>query len=715
MFPFDDVIMIYVQVPEYMLVFRVWLWQNNNEMCRSLLLCEAVLVCALQEVLTSSYNCQGCGLNNIPTNIPTGTTVLYLHNNRITYIDRISVQALTSIQRLYVGNNMVTAVEYGAFIGLNIQSLFLESNRLRTIPHVEPLAYSLFDLYLRGNRITTIEPYTFKNFTRLSRLILSSNLITSLNDFALYIPGPTLYHVEINNNKIETIARYAFSKMSTTALYLNQNELDEFPCLYDTRRVVELSLRYNKISAVPTGCGQWWGQLKLLDIFENPITSINNITSHTHMLEKLVSSKPLVLSDETFNGTEHLREIEMSNINEFPAFHSSRATLQRIELSGEDIRCINKEQLDGMNAVQILKLRSTSIVRLPDSRCSTNTNENQILLGYFRSLYILVVHVSKLESIPDVHNANQLHTLDIMHANMTTVDVSQIAQLKDVHVWRLSESELSHFPNLTALGNGSKLSILDLSRNRIPSFPCFPGTFKLNYLTEIHLIDNVIDFICNMDFAPNVTRLFLSENHLTSVLFLDYAKASLTKLDVFVANYNDIESFSDSALLVIPNCRELKIEVNRMKLFPNIKFIAGSIVRIELKQNVIPEVPCSALGIMEQLAYLDLTSNQITYICPRLLGLAAKLTYLNLEGNLLVEIGDLRSPGRLQPTCHVMLEHNPWQCLVSLCWMLFVPHDSYLKLSAHVLGCRDPSYRWIDLTIGLTAECTSKTNTKDPF
>ena len=168
-----------------------------------------------------------------------------------------------------------------------------------------------------------------------------------------------------------------------------------------------------------------------------------------------------------------------------------------------------------------------------------------------------------------------------------------------------------------------------------------------------------------------------------------------------------MESLSDSILRVAYKSSMLKAESNKINLFPNIKLIARSVVRIWLQSNLISDVPCTALDQMEKLEYLNLDQNVITYLCPMLITQATKLATLILNNNQLLEVADVRGPTRMQPT-RVWLKRNPLRCLASMCWMLFVAEDSNLQLGLQCIECLDAVDIWTDMTAGLTVECACK-------
>ena len=622
-----------------------------------------ILVNIIQASLASTYSCNNCGYSEIPTSLMSNeTTHVYLKGNRIASIQRASLATLTNIEQLYVDRNLLTDVEFGSFSGLKITHMDLSHNQLTSVPDVEPLASTLWSLDLRNNGITTIQPYTFTNFTALNRIYFLDNLITSLTDFALDTPHANFYHVHIARNGLSALSDLAFARMNGQHIFLDENALTEIPCFDETRKIRYLYLRKNPITKIPSGCGQWWSKLEILYLEQTRLMSLDGITKYTPTLRRLrVDVSDLTLTDQTFKDMSVLQAVMLKNVNLFPQFHSSKSSLVSLELEGKYISCIDEAWLDGMNKVVTFILRQTSLELLPSHGCSNNTYENHTTLGYFKSLKTMIIN----------------------------------------------DGLLLQLPNLTSLGSNSSLVTLQLRSNKIPSVPCFPDTFKLNNLVNLDLLSNKIEYICNLDFAPNIKYLLLSGNSLVDLLFIETTSVPLLSLQRIQIESITIDSLSDALLRVIPNIAQVKMSSNDIKLFPNIKLIASGVEHIELHRNSIPDVPCSALDKMEKLNYLNLDTNMITYVCPTLLSFTPKLTILVLKNNKLLEIADLRVPAHLETT-RVLLNGNPFRCLPSMCWMLFVPQASSLQLEVGNAQCKDSEDKGKQLIPGLTTECTCK-------
>ena len=658
-------------------------------------------------VLGSSYSCSNCNLTSIPASIPTDTTQLYLDGNRIRSISRSSLTMLTKMTRLHMSKNMLAIIEVDSFSGLKLAILVLSNNQLETVPHIEPLSNSLTWLDLRNNLIATVEPFTFTNFTALKMLYLASNSLTSLPAFAIHTPLTSLSVVYINGNRLFTVNNQAFAGINTVHLVLNYNKLTEFPCLINITKLHHIHLIKNPISIIPVGCGQWWRKLRAVELGHTPLTTVDGITKYTPHLGRITvyDGNPFMVSNETFKTTPHLHTVVMRNLNQFPKFHSSKATLKHVDLGGRALSCIEEAELDGMTAVQYFRLWHTSIIRLPHPGCSNEPHKNSTAQGYFQSLINLTIDNSNLDRLPSLPYASRLERIILHYNKLSRPDDFILPGVNRLYQWKIWRDKLTHFPNMTSLGYNSNLTILELTENRIVTIPCFPDRFKMYNLLYIYLQHNRINYICNMNFAPSIKVIYLTGNPLFGIVFMESTSVPLLSLHNVSMRLNGIDLVSDSALRVIQNCQLLQMDENKIKLFPNIKLIANSVIHVELHKNLIPSVPCTALDTMEQLITLHLDDNMITFVCPDLITLSPKLDHLGLSSNRLMEIVDLRIPARSQQTT-VVLSNNPFKCLTALCWMLFVPHDSYLRLVLENTVCLDSDDIGKNIISGLTSECT---------
>ena len=292
----------------------------------------------------------------------------------------------------------------------------------------------------------------------------------------------------------------------------------------------------------------------------------------------------------------------------------NKETLEYIELEGKDVRCIEGEQLDGMDAIHTFQLWHTSVVLVPHPGCSNKSYGNRIAYGYFHSVKNITIFDSNLEELPSLHNASRLVSVNLQQNRITSFDESKIPKLNTLYALKLYDNNIMDFPDLMSLGHNSSLTILELSENRISSIPCFPDELKLYNLVKLVINKNHINHICNLNFAPNIIYLDLTNNNLSGNIFMDSTNFSLPNQHTISTNFNKTDLISDFDLRIIPNCKNLEMKKNKIKQFPNIQPVANTAVNVDLRDNFIPNVQCVALDKLEQMMALHLDDNNINYI-----------------------------------------------------------------------------------------------------
>ncbi|GFO30335.1 leucine-rich repeat-containing protein 4c [Plakobranchus ocellatus] len=202
-----------------------------------------------------SVNCNAADFHNIPTqaSVLQNTHNLHLGYNRIVKISSGAFSHMKHLQSLAVVQNRVRTIDSGAFKGLTeLRILYLNWNRIRRIPKnvfngadvpqlvtlnlpgnelesIESETFSNMPLLrvidLTENRITHISQDAFKGLTKLSRLGLSHNLLTS----AVWVIGnvnsfQSLKSLNIQNNRLKALpANILDSLPKVSRLHLDLN------------------------------------------------------------------------------------------------------------------------------------------------------------------------------------------------------------------------------------------------------------------------------------------------------------------------------------------------------------------------------------------------------------------------------------------------------------------------------------------------------------
>lgn len=130
---------------------------------------------------------------------------LTLNNKGITSLQVGDFAGLTSLQSLWLHDNLLTSLPDGVFADLtNLRRLNLNDNGLSELPvNVFSRLAKLEQLWLRGNAISELPPTVFHALHNLRDIDLGSNEIDSLPE-SLFDGNAGLEQIWLNNNRIST-------------------------------------------------------------------------------------------------------------------------------------------------------------------------------------------------------------------------------------------------------------------------------------------------------------------------------------------------------------------------------------------------------------------------------------------------------------------------------------------------------------------------------
>ena len=121
-----------------------------------MLTCRAHCECRNETSSHGYYYRTQCGLTDVPPDIPSTVTELYLHSNNISTIQPNAFSHLTSCTLLSLSHNHLTKISKQMFSGLT----------------------SVKHLFLEGNQIFYIQPGSFSSLPNLSDVRLANNDLT---------------------------------------------------------------------------------------------------------------------------------------------------------------------------------------------------------------------------------------------------------------------------------------------------------------------------------------------------------------------------------------------------------------------------------------------------------------------------------------------------------------------------------------------------------
>ncbi|KAI8492250.1 hypothetical protein Bbelb_301470 [Branchiostoma belcheri] len=145
-------------------------------------------------------------LDTLPTGFDHGTKIIYIKHLRSSTILDWSFPNLLQLQHLRIYKSNVSAIQHGAFRGLqSLKLLYLAENRISNlVPDVFLGLKNLEELYLSKNNISVVPKHTFRGLSRLTKLYMDQNQLTSVPVDALLLPTK-LERVNLRTNNISFI------------------------------------------------------------------------------------------------------------------------------------------------------------------------------------------------------------------------------------------------------------------------------------------------------------------------------------------------------------------------------------------------------------------------------------------------------------------------------------------------------------------------------
>lgn len=499
-----------------------------------------------------------------------------------------------------------------------LEQLDLSTNNLISLP--EDLfcdLHSLNSLNLSSNSFSDVASIGFSSKQRSTRqckiaslnsLDLTNNRLKVLTDRGFGVLN-SLKQLTLHDNQISRAEENSlFGLNELNLLVLSNNELVALPPRFFQpvhSHLTELYLQNNSISVLPPGLFNNLGQLSILDLSHNEITShwINSATFG--QLKQLVNldlsfNKLTKLDASTFSSLTQL-QILMLHHNELEILgehvFSSLVNLQQLVLSYNRLHRVETNIFVGLVSLRSLSIDSNQLNFI-----------HPLALRNISEVMELNCSSNKFESVP--HAINDLHQL-------RSLDLS-FNRLKDIKNSSYQGNDQLYSLNLEGnqIGNLSKgvfvdlpgLRILNLAANRIASieqgsFDDIPDLHFLkldgNQLTEINgLFSHLRDLL----------MLNISHN---SIAWFDYALIpfGLQLLDLHnnqiatLGNYYDVDH--------VLKLRTLDVSGNRILELDSSSLPSG-IEIVNLKENLLRKVAAFTFLGKQNLTKVDLSANHLS-------------------------------------------------------------------------------------------------------
>ncbi|ELU03928.1 hypothetical protein CAPTEDRAFT_197182 [Capitella teleta] len=180
------------------------------------------------EIFSSRVELGNRGLTSVPETISSSVDHLLLQGNQITSIRQSDFNdKYYNLNDLFLIRNKITSIEKGCFKGTILKLLYLNDNALTAFPDLREVSGTLTRIFIESNKITTISIEELSYLTKLEKLYLSNNLLSTLSDFTQYTPLLSVLNLE--GNPLKCCNATIWWKQIRTGLSL---EIDNFPCKY---------------------------------------------------------------------------------------------------------------------------------------------------------------------------------------------------------------------------------------------------------------------------------------------------------------------------------------------------------------------------------------------------------------------------------------------------------------------------------------------------
>ncbi|XP_039983853.1 leucine-rich repeat-containing protein 40 [Xiphias gladius] len=492
--------------------------------------------------------------------------------------------------------------------------------------------------------------------TDLTKLLLSSNMLTQLSDDIRLLAGLTT--LDLHDNQLSSLPRALGELQELQQLRLSHNQLTSLPvevCILKNLR--SLTIQQNLLESLPEELGQLQN-LTELDLSNNHLKGLPSSLGHLTCLQKLnlchnnLSCLPDSLAKLT---SVKLLDCSKNQLTDIPASLSEMLALEQLYLRHNKLRIfpqlpapalkelyvgnnqieqLETEQLACLAAISLLELRDNKIKTLPEqitllstlTRLDLTNNDITTLpasLSLLPNLKVLLLEGNPLRGIRRdllTKGTNELlkylrgrikeepERADEGHTAMTLPSQAGVNahKIKTQKSLVYSEKQAGIIPDeLFDAAAGQGVTTVNFSKNQLTSIPPRLVEFHSS-LSDINLGFNRLT-CC----SPDICKLL-------QLTYIDLRNNQLSDLPSEMKNLTKVRS-------IILSC-------NRFRSFPEVLYQIASLETVLLGNNQVGGVEPSRLMKLVHLSTLDLSNNDLLNIPPEL-GLCSNLRCLSLEGN----------------------------------------------------------------------------------
>ncbi|XP_006029352.1 decorin [Alligator sinensis] len=228
--------------------------------------------------------CSDLGLDKVPKDLPSDTTLLDLQNNKITEIKEGDFKHLKDLHALILVNNKISKISPAAFAPLKkLERLYLSKNNLKELP--ENMPKSLQELRAHENEISKLRKVVFNGLNQMIVVELGTNPLKSSGiENGAFQGMKKLSYIRISDSNITSIPRGL--PPSLTELHLDGNKINKVDAesLTGLANLAKLGLSFNKITSVDNSTLANVPHLRELHLNNNELSKVpSGLAEHKYI------------------------------------------------------------------------------------------------------------------------------------------------------------------------------------------------------------------------------------------------------------------------------------------------------------------------------------------------------------------------------------------------------------------------------------------------
>uniref|UniRef100_A0A8C6PP28 Leucine-rich repeat protein SHOC-2 n=1 Tax=Nothobranchius furzeri TaxID=105023 RepID=A0A8C6PP28_NOTFU len=476
--------------------------------------------------------------------------------------------------------------------------------------------------------------------TDLTKLLLSSNLLTQLSDDVRLLSGLTtldlhdnqlsslpstlgelkgLQQLRLSHNQLSSLPRELFTLKNLCSLSLQQNLLEDLPEeLGQLENLTELDLSNNRLKELPSSLS-CLTNLQKVSLHHNKLTSLPEGVSHLRSKIKVLdcSSNQLFDIPASLSGMLSLEQLYLrhNKLSRLPQLHAP--ALKELYVGNNLIELLDTEQLASFTSISHLELRDNKIRTLPEqipvlpelTRLDLTNNDISTLpasLSLLPNMKVLLLEGNPLRGIRrDLLTVSGTRTCVELFRPPDNCPNPGGCVCVCVCVCVFSDKHADSIPDeLFDAASDQGITTINFSKNQLKATP--PRLMELQAsVSDLNLGFNKLTDCSDICKLLQLTHIDLRNNQLSD---LPSEMKNLTKLRSIILSYN------------------------RLKSFPEVLYEVLSLETVLLGNNQVCVVDPGRLMKLACLTTLDLSNNDLLNIPPEL-GLCTSLRCLSLEGN----------------------------------------------------------------------------------